>query len=244
MNRKKAKRFLRKYFLHPPTCMFCRSERCKATPPLCDRCYNKYLQIIFAGCEDCGALPINCNCFTVRNCAAHYWLFNYKEPETKRLMNMLKRIRDVYVFRFLASRLADTINFKTNGMPPYDCVCFVPRSPKAKRRYNHDHAEEMAKLVGKFLSLPCVALLKHTGAKGEQKRLSREFRGDAARTRFEINEKELVNGKLKYKKPLLVDDIVTTGATAAECARLLKEHGAKHIGLAFVAHTPQGRRNI
>lgn len=239
MNKTKAERLIRKYLLHPPTCMYCQSEQCKPYLPLCKHCFSKYLKTLFERCDNCGALPINCQCFTVKNCAAYYWLFNYKTRETKRLLNRLKHVRDVHAFAFLGSRLADAVNTKTAEALPYDCVCYVPRNPKAKRLYNHDHAEELAKNVARYLGLPCAPLIKHTGTRGEQKRLSREYRGDAARTRFEINEALLFNGKLTCKTPLLVDDIVTTGSTAAECARLLKEHGAKYVGLAFIAHTPK-----
>lgn len=58
-------------------------------------------------------------------------------------------------------------------------------------------------------------------------------------------------GKIKNKRFLLVDDILTTGATAEEAARLLKEHGAQRVDLFAVAralapgggNTPNGERS-
>lgn len=242
MKKHEIAKLFRKYLLAPPRCMFCGSERCTQEIPLCKTCFGKYVSAALDGCDDCGALPINCHCFAVKNCAAHYWLFNYNKAEIKDMVNALKRSRDIHAFTFLAARLADAIYITTNKAPPYDCVCYVPRNPKTKRLYNHDHAEELAIQLARFLKLPCLPLLNHTGVKGEQKQLAREFRGDAAKLRFEMNETMLVNGKLPYKAPLLVDDMVTTGSTAYECARILKLNGAKLVGLAFIAHTPQHKR--
>lgn len=241
MDIKKASKFLRRYLLAPPKCMFCGSEDCTSSLPLCAGCFPKYAAAALEGCDICGAMPIDCRCFEVKNCAALYWLFNYRRPEIKELIIRMKRERLDYALRFLAARLVDQMLIKTNGAPPFDCVCFVPRSKRTELYYNHNHAEELAREVADLLHLPCARLLSHTGAAGEQKQLSRVFRGDAAKTRFKINEKALLNGKLTYRSPLLVDDVVTTGATAGECARLLKERGAKYVGLCFLAHTPPSR---
>ncbi len=230
--------YFRRYLLAPPKCMFCRSEQCTPSVPLCKACYPKYTEAYLKGCSLCGAPTYSCRCFSVKNCVELYWLFNYETAEIKRMVNMMKHIRDAHTFRFIAARLADRIHYIVGEKLPYDCVCYVPRNRKSKLLYNHDHAEELALELARFLSLPCLPLLKHTGVAGEQKQLARKFRGDAAKLRFEVNEKMLINGKLPCKTPLLVDDIVTTGATAGECAHILREYGAKRVALAFVAHTP------
>lgn len=238
----KAAKIIKEHFLCPPRCIFCGSEDCTRATPLCPDCFKKYARAALEGCEDCGAQPCDCRCFSVKNCAALYWLFNYKEKEIRSLVLRMKRGTDVYALKFLAARLADSVLAVSNGAAPYDCVCFVPRSPRTKALYGHDHAEELALRVADALGLRCFALLKHTGVKGEQKQLSREFRGDAAKTRFEINEALLTNGRLPFKAPLLCDDVVTTGSTAGECAHILKRYGARYVGLCFIAHTPRAHR--
>lgn len=244
MSAEKVLSLFKKYLTAPPKCIFCGSESCKGSLPLCENCFPKYVGFMLKGCEDCGSLPADCHCFSVANCADIYWLFNYSDDEVKRLVNLLKRRRDACACRFLACRLADMICAKTGGKPPYDCVCFVPRNPRDRRYYNHDHAEELATPLARLLGLPCLPLLKHTGAKGEQKRLAREFRGQAVKTRFEIDERLLKKGKIPYKAPLLTDDVVTTGYTAGECAHILKKYGARLVGAAFIAHTPEIQRRL
>lgn len=238
MKKEKIKALAERYLLAPPKCIFCGDENCAAAFPVCGACFGKYVAAATEGCAVCGEKPLNCRCFAVKNCSALYWLFNYREKEIRVLVYEMKRAKDVYALRFLASRLADAVLTSACGTPPFDCVCFVPRNPTAKLYHNHDHAEELAKELARFLRLPCVPLLRHTGVRGEQKQLAREFRGDAAKTRFDINRSFLTNNRLYYRAPLLVDDVVTTGSTAADCAHILKEYGARLVGLAFIAHTP------
>ena len=109
MKKHEIAKLFRKYLLAPPRCMFCGSERCTQEIPLCKTCFDKYVSAALDGCDDCGALPINCHCFAVKNCAAHYWLFNYNKAEIKDMVNALKRSRDIHTFTFLAARLADAI---------------------------------------------------------------------------------------------------------------------------------------
>lgn len=230
--------FFERYFLAPPKCIFCGNEKCNAAAPLCAECFKKYVSFTLEGCADCGAMPIDCSCFSVKNCTQHYYLFNYGDPLIRRMIFKLKHKCDKYGFAFLAARLVDMIAVKTNNAISFDCVCFVPRDKKGRLRYGFDQAEALAKQAAKLLGIPCVKLLISKGSIGEQKRLKRSFRGIAARLRFDINRKKLDAGRLTYKNVLLVDDIVTTGASMGECARLLKAYGVKRVFGAFIAHTP------
>lgn len=244
MFRQSLKSFTDKYLLAPPKCAFCGDERCTAAVPICDVCYKHYLRHMLEGCADCGAMPLDCTCVTVKGCAQLYRLFNYQGDVMRRLIYRLKQIGNKESFGFFAARLVDMVLVKTAGMVPFDCVCFVPRAPFGKRRYGYDQGQELAKPIAKLLGLPCCEFILHTGVKVEQKRLARAFRGNAAKTRFKINQKALTNGKLPYKSVLLVDDIVTTGATMGQCAKLLKDHGAKYVCGAFIAHTPSYGRMV
>jgi len=233
--------FLYKYFMAPPECVFCGDENCSADMPVCKECYGLYSDFISEGCADCGDSKMDCQCFSVKNCTAHFYLFNYGHPLMRKMIYRFKCRTNKYGAELFARLLLDMINTKTADTIHFDCVSFVPRSKKGKRRYGFDQGRELAKQMASLLDVPCKDLLINTGEGGDQKRLARSFRGVAAKVRFDINRKELTEGKLGYRNVLLVDDILTTGASMGECARLLKEHGTKRVFAAFIAHTPAKR---
>lgn len=233
-----------KYFCSPPRCIFCGDEECSAAFPVCGECYNNYKARFLEGCADCGSKNVDCRCISVNHCAQYYRLFNYDHPSVRKMLLKLKRKTNRHAFRFLAARLVDMIELKAQGALAFDCITFVPRDIRSRRIYGFDQGEMLAKCVGKLLGVPVASLLLNNGLGGEQKRLGRDFRGIAAHARFDINSKMLTNGKINYKKVLLVDDIVTTGASMGECAHLLKSHGARLIVGASIAHTPVRGRTV
>ena len=240
----RIRKLLDKYFYAPPRCLFCSDEKCDAGTPFCPECYPKYTSLVLEGCADCGAMPIDCSCVSISGCAQYYRLFNYEDRAVRIMIYKLKRKLNRFAFRFLAARLADMIALKTNGTLSFDCVAFVPREKKSRLYYGFDHAEKLAKSMAALLGVPCVKLLLNTGKGGEQKRLNRGYRGIAAKLRFAINQKALVDGRIPYKKILLIDDVVTTGASMGECAGLLKAHGAGLVIGASVAYTPIHGRTV
>lgn len=244
MDKNKFKSFFKKYLLAPPKCIFCESEECTADFPVCPLCFPKYVTFMTEGCADCGAKPIDCNCFEVKNCTQIYRLFNYDDRAVRRMILWLKYKRYRTGLKFLATRLIDMIDQKTMGAVTFDCVCFVPRNKKGYLRYGFDQGEALAKEIAKLMGIPCRRLLIDTGAAGEQKRLGRTFRGQAAKARFAIDPKAVTLGRLTYKNAILVDDVVTTGASMGECARIIKEHGVKRVFGVFLAHTPIRGRTV
>lgn len=189
---------------------------------------------------DCGKRPRDCTCVTVPPCIRVYWLFSYKGDTARAIIYSLKQLRSLPDFAYFARRLYEQIlHISGNGMS-FDCVCYVPRNKEGIAWFGYDHSRLLALQLAELFSIPCMPLIEHTGVSGEQKRLSRAFRGVAAKTRFRANQAELYDGKYRYKRVLLVDDLVTTGNTMGECARILKNHGVKQIFGAFVAHTPSG----
>lgn len=104
------------------------------------------------------------------------------------------------------------------------CVTWVPARPKDARRRGFDHAELLARGVAGALGLPPASLLGRRGVQADQAGLSRAARLANLTDAFTACGR--VDGPV-----LLVDDLVTTGATAAACARALRATGATRIEL-------------
>ncbi|MBI2023776.1 ComF family protein [Candidatus Giovannonibacteria bacterium] len=102
----------------------------------------------------------------------------------------------------------------------------VPASKMRKRQRGYNQAEILAEKFCQKTSLPYAPkiLIKIKGTPS-QTSLSREERLINVKDSFAIKNPELI----KNKKIILVDDILTTGATISECAKVLKNAGAEEV---------------
>jgi ComF family protein len=114
----------------------------------------------------------------------------------------------------------------------YDIVTWVPISRWRKLRRGYDQVELLAQGVCAELGIAPVQCLKKIRHNRAQSRIV----GQAHRRAnvlgvYDVVEKERFQGK----RVLLLDDIITTGATVGECARVLLTAGAKEVHCAAVA---------
>ena len=128
--------------------------------------------------------------------------------------------------RLLAMKLLQT---NPDG---FDCLTWVPVSRLRKLRRGYDQVELIAKAVGRELGMHPVPLLKKVRHNRPQSGIS-----DAAKRRANVlgAYREINREAISGKRILLLDDILTTGATAVECSRVLLTAGAKEIHCAAVA---------
>lgn len=113
-----------------------------------------------------------------------------------------------------------------------DIICWVPVSRQRLRRRGYDQSELLARELSRRLEIPCLRLLvkqRHTQAQSRIKNANR--RRENVRNAYRCGDSLSVRGR----KILLVDDIVTTGATLSECAKMLKEAGASEVSAVTVA---------
>lgn len=102
-----------------------------------------------------------------------------------------------------------------------ELVAWPPCSRAAERRRGFDHAEVLARGVARRLGLPARGLLRRVGRTADQAGLSGEARRANLRGAFAAASSP--------QAVLLVDDVVTTGATLRACAEVLRGQGAEWI---------------
>ena len=114
----------------------------------------------------------------------------------------------------------------------FDCLTWIPVSRLRKLRRGYDQVELLARAVGRELGMEPVPLLKKVRHNRPQSGIS-----DASKRRANVlgAYRELDRQAISGKRILLLDDILTTGATASEAARVLLTCGAKEIHCAAVA---------
>ena len=114
----------------------------------------------------------------------------------------------------------------------FDCITWVPVSFLRKLTRGYDQVELLANAVGRELGMEPVPLLRKVRHNRPQSGIS----GEAERRANVLGAYRVLNREaISGKRILLLDDILTTGATAGECARILLTNGAKEVHCAAVA---------
>ena len=120
---------------------------------------------------------------------------------------------------------------------PFDAVTWVPTNRANLRVRGYDHARMIAREVSCRLELPCVPLLCKTRRTEAMYTLPPSQRKAKIFGAFCVKKGADVSGK----SILLIDDVLTTGATLSECARALKESGAASVCAAVLAAAKKPR---
>ncbi len=118
----------------------------------------------------------------------------------------------------------------------FDVITFVPLHAETLKERGFNQSELLAKHLSEFTDIPCEALLKKTKKNKPQHNVTADKKEKNVKGVYRATDKTLISGK----KILIVDDIVTTGFTLAECAKTLDKNGAEEIcGLTFAITLPK-----
>lgn len=118
-----------------------------------------------------------------------------------------------------------------------DMVTFVPMHTKRQRRRGFNHAQLLARSCADRLGLPCVDAIARLRDTPQQARL------DAGARRGNLAGAFGLKAPVDGRRVLLVDDICTTGATAAGCAAALRAGGAAAVYLLCWAQAGKRQRD-
>jgi len=202
--------------LYPTRCCFCHRFTGKNIP-VCKNCQPKYPD-----------LSREAQCRILRRDVKSYSPLRYEGNVREALLR--------YKFSSVTAYARIFAGYMTQCLDEHgitcDVVTWVPLSRKRYRRRGFDQAQLLAKKLAAQEGWPLERLLKKTRDTRAQSGLkSREQRQANAAGAYGIIHPERAAGK----DVLLVDDIVTSGATLQECARILKLAGAKSVTAVTVA---------
>jgi ComF family protein len=202
---------------------------------LCPACDNDLPRLPFPRCPHC-ALP-TAQGETCGRCLArppHYdrtlAVFDYAFPLDK-LIQAFKYNHRLALAAYLGRELT-RLALESGLESMADLVVPLPLHPARLRERGFNQALELARPVARVLGLPLdfqiCARIRHTPAQASLpwKQREKNMRG-AFRCAHDLPGQRI----------LLVDDVMTTGASLDECARTLKRHGATEVTLLVVART-------
>lgn len=202
--------------LFPEKCVLCGRLLKKEELDLCHRCRVE--------APDC---PISGNKLPFIDSWAAVWY--YEDAARKSVLRYKFGGRRSYAIaygRLLAMKL------QREYPEGFDLLTYVPTGRWRKWKRGYDQVELLAKEVGQQLGIEPKPLLK----KVRRTRVQSRIRGEARRRAnvlgaYAVTEPEQGKGK----RILLLDDIITTGSTLGECARVLLTAGAKEVHCGAVA---------
>ena len=131
------------------------------------------------------------------------------------------------------------MKLQTAGLDGMDVLVWVPVSWQRRLARSYDQVELLARVISKELGIPVVRALKkirHTPPQSSLKTAA-ERRANVLGA-FRVVLPEAVAGK----RVILLDDVITTGATLSECGRVLNLAGAAQIHGAALAVAPQDNK--
>ena len=154
-----------------------------------------------------------------------------KDKEVQRIIHQLKYNHKFLLGKYLGENLGYAISEAVNKWQ-IDMIVPVPlhHVKRAERGYNQSYY--ITKGLNKVLNIPVnQRIIKRKRFTQSQTKLDRKAREQNIKGAFALRRNSLIVGK----NILLVDDVVTTGATVRECGRLLLRNGANKIFVAAVA---------
>ena len=220
--------------LFPETCPICQKPCLNhETAPICTDCWKSIRQYNGPLCRKCGTPLVSEVSIICGECLKEEPAFEYArsfglyDDPLRKGINLLK-----YHGKKRLSRPLSALLMKA-GVPDADAVIPVPLYHKRLRKREFNQSALISKYIAEErksrLLLDCLVKVRDTLP---QVGLRYKARVKNIKGAFKVNNIDLI----KDKKIILIDDVVTTGATIRECSMTLKKAGAEKIYVISLAH--------
>ncbi len=211
-------------------CLACDTPRIeKGGPPLCVPCLDKMETERFSAnvCDKCGHELKGGPCHFCKTGVAKpiVWM-RASHPYHGVAGNIARKFKYHGITVAGTMMVTEMVHVFSVSRPPQIDICtYVPTSPKNLRLRGQDHALLLCQDFCEKTDIPFVALLKALPTHKNQANLNKKARIQNKKGAYEVI------GQVKGLNILLIDDVVTTGATIRECANMLLKAGAASVNV-------------
>ena len=213
-------------FVFPPLCLVCHNRLDPSMRFVCDSCWTAFipqLEPIIASER-----------MTILQNSEKYFSQSFALYEFTPAIQDLIHAMKYKEMPGLASRFGRELGDVMVGYyqpDDFDAIVPVPLHSLRLRERGYNQALLIAREIGKVMKKPVFEKgMKRCRYTNQQAKLNQEERRRNVSGAFKVRKKNAVEGK----KIVLVDDVLTTGSTMNECARVLKEAGAKEIAIVTI----------
>lgn len=206
------------------------SEDFDPSATFCPKCRAEWERAKILPCKTCRLAAIECSCVPdVLQDVPVASVFKFGTvASADRLIYLIKRKRLPRVYDFVADELARRIISFSRERDidlSNSIITYGPRKRNSIIRYGFDHGRTLAEAVAEKLQIPACKTLRRRGNGRDQKKLTKEQRMMNSSNRFVFLKKADVKGKTV----IIIDDVITTGATVASCVMAIYENEPEKI---------------
>ena len=220
-------------FIFPPQCWICQKKLDFEKPLYCCRsCYRNLPWIKDKYCQLCGRGLLGeknfynqCQiCLNSRRYFSHGYSAFFFAPPLKNLLIQMKYHSHWGIHQSLAFLLFKAlVQYADIPFPPL--MTYVPLHFSGYRKRGFNQSFLIAKSLSQYFDTKLCHVLKRTKQRGSQTQLNFEDRVKNVSGCFEIKK----GHRLHEKSIFLIDDVLTSGSTTNECARILSDFGYEKI---------------
>jgi ComF family protein len=224
--------------LYPATCTIC-GKNVRAGEYLCEECEAKIVRVLPPFCKTCsepfeGSIT---SAFTCANCAHRTIHFDAAVAAyrgrgiVREIIHEFKYARQIHLRHLVAHWLCAALDDERLRDISFDLIVPVPLHPARQRERGFNQASLLAESLSAETSMPSKPALQRIRYTTTQTALDRSERMENLHNAFRLRK----NADVRGLRVLLIDDVLTTGSTLSECARVLKRAGAISVHAATAA---------
>lgn len=219
------------HLLYPHICSGCGSDLLKDDQLLCVRCLHQLPHTDFAALP---GNPVEKNFWGRISITSAYSQFYFsKEFLIQQLIHRFKYKGDKKIGLFLGEMMGKTM-IKSNRFNSIDALLPLPMFPGKERRRGYNQATILCNGISAAMNIPVLLdAVSRRQATETQTRKHRTERWENVRDSFTLSRENEISGR----HLLLVDDVITTGATLEACGQVILEAAHVKLSIATLAYT-------